>query len=36
VKTYAVVFAPEAEGDLVELFEYIAGQGSPTNAAKYT
>jgi plasmid stabilization system protein ParE len=36
VKTYAVVFAPEAEGDLVELFEYIAGQGSPTNATRYT
>ena len=36
MKTYAVVFAPKAEGDLVELFEYIAGQGSPTNAAEYT
>jgi len=36
VKTYTVVFAPEAEDDLVELFEYIAEHGSPTTAARYT
>jgi toxin ParE1/3/4 len=36
VKTYGVVFAPEAEDDLVELYEYIAEQGSPTIAARYT
>jgi plasmid stabilization system protein ParE len=36
VKTYAVVFAPEAEDDLVELFDYITEQGSPVNAARYT
>lgn len=36
MKTYAVVFAPEAEDDLVELFEYIAEHGSPANAARYT
>jgi toxin ParE1/3/4 len=36
VKTYTVVFAPEAEDDLVELFEYIAEHGSPVNAARYT
>jgi plasmid stabilization system protein ParE len=35
VKTYAVVFAPEAEDDLVELFDYIAEHGSPANAARY-
>jgi plasmid stabilization system protein ParE len=36
VKTYTVVFAPEAEDDLVELFEYIAEHGSPVNAERYT
>jgi toxin ParE1/3/4 len=36
VKTYNVVFAPEAEDDLVELLEYIALQGSPDVAARYT
>jgi plasmid stabilization system protein ParE len=35
VKTYSVVFAPEAEDDLVELFEYIVAQGSPAAAARY-
>jgi toxin ParE1/3/4 len=35
VKTYTVVFAPEAEDDLVELLEYIAEHGSPANAARY-
>lgn len=36
MKTCAIVFAPEAEDDLVELFEYIAAQGSPVVAARYT
>lgn len=36
MKTYAVVFAPEAEDNLVELFECIAEQGSPEVAARYT
>jgi plasmid stabilization system protein ParE len=36
VKTYSVVFAPEAEDDLVELFEFIVAQGSPAAAARYT
>ncbi len=36
MKTYRVVFAPEAEDDLVELYGYIAEHGSPTIAARYT
>lgn len=36
MKTYTVVFAPEAEDDLVELFEYIVAQGAPAVAARYT
>jgi toxin ParE1/3/4 len=36
VKTYAVVFAPEAEEDLVSIYDYIADHGSPAVAAKYT
>ncbi|HEX6017345.1 MAG TPA: type II toxin-antitoxin system RelE/ParE family toxin [Burkholderiaceae bacterium] len=36
MNTYTVAFAPEAEDDLVELFEYIAGHGSPEVAARYT
>jgi toxin ParE1/3/4 len=36
VKTYTVVFAPEAEDDLVEHFEYIAEHGAPVNATRYT
>jgi toxin ParE1/3/4 len=36
LKTYTVVFAPEAEDDLVELLEYIVAQGSPAVAARYT
>ena len=36
MKTYSVVFAPEAEDDLVQLYEYIAEHGSPTIAARYT
>ena len=35
MKTYSVVFAPEAEDDLVELYDYIAEHGSPTIAARY-
>ena len=35
MKTYGVVFAPEAEDDLVELYDYIADHGSPTVAAWY-
>jgi toxin ParE1/3/4 len=36
VRTYAVVFTPEAEDKLVELYEYIAEHGSPTVAQRYT
>jgi toxin ParE1/3/4 len=36
VKTFTVVFAQEAEDDLVELFEYIVVQGAPAVAARYT
>lgn len=36
MKTYTVVFAPEAEDDLVELFEYIGEHGSPNTGARYT
>lgn len=36
MRTYTVVFAPEAEDDLAELYEYIAAQGSPANAQRYT
>ena len=34
--TYEVLFAPEAEEDLVELFRYIAGEASPDIARRYT
>ena len=33
---YAVVFAPEAEEQLVELYLYIADQASPAIARDYT
>lgn len=33
MKTYTVVFTPEAEGDLVSIYEYIAVHGSPSVAA---
>lgn len=33
---YRVVFAPEAEEQLLELYRYIAGAGSPTIAERYT
>ncbi len=36
MKTYTVVFAPQAEDDLVEILEYIAEHGSPAVAARYT
>jgi toxin ParE1/3/4 len=31
-----VVFSPEAEEQLVELYRYIAAAGSPDSAAQYT
>lgn len=34
--SYAVVFAPQAEDQLAELYGYIASQASPTTAARYT
>lgn len=30
-----VVFAPEAEADLIELYDYIAAHGSPERALGY-
>lgn len=36
MKTYQVVFTPEAENHLVSLYEYIAEHGSPVVAARYT
>lgn len=36
MKTFSVVFAPEAEDDLVEILQYISEHGSPTVAARYT
>lgn len=33
--THSVVFAPEAEGDLLRLYDYIAGQSSPDRALTY-
>ena len=36
MKTYSVVFAPEAQAQLVSLYRYIAERGSPMTAAKYT
>jgi plasmid stabilization system protein ParE len=33
---YTVVFTPEAEGQLTDLFSYIAGASSPEVAARYT
>jgi toxin ParE1/3/4 len=34
--TLRVVFSPEAEDQLVELYRYIATAGSPDTAAQYT
>ena len=36
MEPYTVVFAPEAEEQLAELYRYIAGQGAPLNALRYT
>lgn len=36
MKTYTVAFAPEAEDDLAELYDYIAAHGSPNIAFRYT
>jgi len=35
VTPYTVVFAPEAEDNLVELYEYISEHGSPALAQRY-
>lgn len=35
MKTRRVVFAPEAEGDLIELYDWISGEASPTVALGY-
>jgi plasmid stabilization system protein ParE len=34
--TYRVVYAPEAEAQLVDLFFYIAAEASPEIAARFT
>jgi plasmid stabilization system protein ParE len=34
--SYTVVFTPEAEEQLAELYRYIAGSSSPQIAARYT
>ena len=36
MEAYTVVFAPEAEEQLAELYRYIAAQGAPLNALRYT
>jgi len=36
VKTYSVVFAPEARAQLADLYRYIAAAASPDVAARYT
>lgn len=33
---YTVVFAPETEDQLAELYRYIAGKGAPLNGLRYT
>lgn len=33
---YSVVFAPEAQAQLLALYHYIAGQGAPISAERYT
>lgn len=35
MKTREVVFSPEAEADLLSIYDYIADRSSPTTAAKY-
>ena len=34
--SYTVVFTPEAEAQLIELYGYIAGEASPETAARVT
>lgn len=34
--SYTVVFTPEAEAQLIELYGYIAGEASPETAARFT
>lgn len=34
--SYTVIFTPEAEAQLVELYEYIAAKASPEIAARFT
>jgi plasmid stabilization system protein ParE len=36
MKEYTVVFTPEAEDQLAELYHYIAGQASADSALRYT
>ncbi len=36
MKTYDVVFAPEAQDNLLALYQYIAEHGSPDTAQRYT
>lgn len=36
MNSYAVVFAPEAQQQLAELYHYIAAKGSPDTALRYT
>lgn len=36
MKSYAVVFAPEAEHNLLSIYDYIAEHGSPEIARRYT
>lgn len=33
---YTVVFTPEAEAQLIELYGYIAAEASPETAARFT
>lgn len=34
--SYTVVFTPEAEAQLIELYDYIAAEASPETAARFT
>ena len=34
--TYRVVFSPEAEGQLIDLYRFLAAEASPDIAARYT
>jgi toxin ParE1/3/4 len=36
VKRYRVIFAPEAEGQVLEIYRYIANAASPETAARFT